>query len=400
MKAIINGRLLLPNMEGDFRIMDDMAVLYEDRIERIIDMDEVEAEAGIDEVHDAHGLFVSPGFINVHVHGACGWDVMDEAPEALPAIGRYLARTGVASWLATTMTAGEEAVREAFERAKCAMRMTSEGARILGVHMEGPFISKAYKGAQAEERIVRADYGWIEPFEDVVRIVTLAPEELDGKYAFIDRCREAGILVSIGHSSADYKTALEVIEKHDVTHITHCFNAMSGLHQRSPGVVGAALDTKVNCEIIADNIHVDPAAQRILYHAKDGRNIVLVTDSMRAAGMGSGSFELGGQKVTVKGARAELADGTLAGSVLAMNEAVRNFARTTRAPLERVIEMVTRTPAEELGIYAETGSLEEEKRADLTIFDADLNIAATIVGGHLAYIAAPDALDGAWKDEG
>ena len=298
------------------------------------------------------------------------------------------------------MTAGEEAVREAFERAKCAMRMTSEGARILGVHMEGPFISKAYKGAQAEERIVRADYGWIEPFEDVVRIVTLAPEELDGKYAFIDRCREAGILVSIGHSSADYKTALEVIEKHDVTHITHCFNAMSGLHQRSPGVVGAALDTKVNCEIIADNIHVDPAAQRILYHAKDGRNIVLVTESMRAAGMGSGSFELGGQKVTVKGARAELADGTLAGSVLAMNEAVRNFARTTRAPLERVIEMVTRTPAEELGIYAETGSLEEEKRADLTIFDEDLNIAATIVGGHLAYIAAPDALDGAWKDEG
>ena len=230
--------------------------------------------------------------------------------------------------------------------------------------------------------------------------MTLAPEELDGKYAFIDRCREAGILVSIGHSSADYKTALEVIEKHDVTHITHCFNAMSGLHQRSPGVVGAALDTKVNCEIIADNIHVDPAAQRILYHAKDGRNIVLVTDSMRAAGMGSGSFELGGQKVTVKGARAELADATLAGSVLAMNEAVRNFARTTRAPLERVIEMVTRTPAEELGIYAETGSLEEEKRADLTIFDEDLNIAATIVGGHLAYIAAPDALDGAWKDEG
>ena len=149
MKAIINGRLLLPNMEGDFRIMDDMALLYGERIERIIDMDEVEAEAGIDEVHDAHGLFVSPGFINVHVHGACGWDVMDAAEEALPAIGRYLARTGVVSWLATTMTAGEDAVHAAFERVRSAMRMTPEGARILGVHMEGPFISKAYKGAQA-----------------------------------------------------------------------------------------------------------------------------------------------------------------------------------------------------------------------------------------------------------
>ena len=398
MKAIINGRLLLPNMEGDFRVMEDMALLYDERIERIIDMDEVEAEAGIDEVHDAHGLFVSPGFINVHVHGACGWDVMDAAEEALPAIGRYLARTGVVSWLATTMTAGEDAVHAAFERVRSAMRMTPEGARILGVHMEGPFISKAYKGAQAEEAIVRADYDWIDSFEDIVRIVTLAPEELDGKYTFIDRCRDAGILVSIGHSSADYGTALEVIEKHGVTHITHCFNAMSGLHQRHPVIVGAALDTKVNCELIADNIHVDPAAQRILYHAKDGRNIILVTDSMRAAGMGNGVFELGGQEVTVKGTRAELADGTLAGSVLAMNEAVRNFARTTRAPIERVVEMVTRTPAEELGIYEETGSLEEEKRADLTLFDDELNIAATIVGGHLSYIAAPDALDGAWQD--
>ena len=198
-------------------------------------------------------------------------------------------------------------------------------------------------------------------------------------------------------SSADYQTAIEVIEKHGVTHITHCFNAMSGLHQRRPGIVGAALDTSVNCELIADNIHVDPAAQRILYHAKEGRNIILVTDSMRAAGMGSGVFELGGQEVTVEGARAELSDGTLAGSVLAMNQAVKNFAKTTRAPLERVVEMVTRTPAEELGIYGETGSLEEEKRADLTLFDEDMMIAATIVGGHLAYIASPDALNGAWQ---
>ena len=400
MKAIINGRLLLPNMEGDFRVMDEMAVLYDEHIERIIDMDEVEAEAGIDEVHDAHGLFVAPGFINVHVHGACGWDVMDETPEALPAISRFLARTGVASWLPTTMTASEGQVHDAFERVRSAMQNAPEGARVLGAHMEGPFISAAHRGAQAKEQIVRADYGWIASYEDVVRIVTLAPEELEGNYTFIDRCRAAGIIVSIGHSGADYGTALEVIERHGVTHITHIFNAMSGLHQRHPGVVGAALDTAANCELIADDVHVDPAAQRILYHAKEGRHIILVTDSMRAAGFGDGTSELGGQQVTVRGARAELVDGTLAGSVLAMNDAVRNFARNTRAPIERVVEMVTRTPAEELGIYEETGSLEEEKRADLTLFDEDLHIAATIVGGRLAYIAHPDALEGGWKKQG
>ena len=384
MKAILNGRVIVPDAQGDFCVLEHMAVVYDERIAEIMSMQEMQAAAGVTEVFDAAGRYVAPGFLNVHVHGCLGRDTMDDDAEALPVISRCQASMGVTAYLPTTMTYDFTTICRALDHVREAMG-SSAGAAVLGCHMEGPFISEAHKGAQAAVHIVKADFDRIEPYRDIVRMITLAPEELDGDYRFVEKCQAADIVVSIGHSDADYDTAMEAIEQHGVKHITHLFNAMTGLHHRHPGLVGAALDSEAYCELIADNIHVHPAAQRIVYHAKQGRHIVLITDSMRACGLADGESELGGQKVWVKGQLATLADGTIAGSVLTMDRAIHIFQQNTGAPLPQVIEMVTRTPAEELGIYAQQGSIEKGKQADFAIFDDDLRIAATIVRGKLVY---------------
>ena len=385
MKAIINGTVILPDEQGDFRAAEDMAILYGETIDRILPMSEFQQTADVEMVYDAEGSYVSPGFINVHVHGCVGYDAMDDDARALPAMQAFQAATGVTSFYPTTMTYDFPTIYRALDRVRQAMGHQAKGARIAGCHMEGPFINPAFKGAQAEKNIVRADFAAIEPYQDIVKLITLAPEMLEGDYRFLDQCKEAGIIVSCGHSAADYDTAVDVIVHHHAGHITHLFNAMTGLHHRRPGLVGAALDTTANCELIADNVHSHPAAQRIVYHAKQGRHIILITDSMRACGLADGESELGGQKVFVKGTHATLADGTIAGSVLRMNDAVSIFAENTGAALPEVIEMVTRTPAEELGTYNHTGSLTAGKLADITILDRDLSVRATIVSGQMVY---------------
>ena len=385
MKAIINGTAILPDEQGDFRAVEDVAILYEEKIEQILPMSAFQQAAGIESVYDVGGGYVSPGFINVHIHGCVGYDAMDDDASALPAMQRFQATTGVTSFYPTTMTYDFPTIYRALDRVRQAMADAAPGARISGCHMEGPFINPQFKGAQAGDNITRADFAAIAPYQDIVKLITLAPEMLAGDYQFLDQCRAAGILVSCGHSAADYDTAVNVINRHGAAHITHLFNAMTGLHHRRPGLVGAGLDTMANCELIADNVHSHPAAQRIVYHAKQGKHIILVTDSMRACGLADGESELGGQQVFVKGTRATLADGTIAGSVLCMNDAVAIFAENTGAPLPTVIEMVTRTPAKELGIYDQTGSLTAGKLADITILDHQLAVQATIVGGQMVY---------------
>ena len=385
MKAIIHANVVVPDAQGDFAVRDDCFIKYDAKIRQVLPMTEWDDSA--DEVMDATGRYVSPGFINVHVHGCGGKDAMDEDEEALPVMRRMQAQMGVTGFLPTTMTYDMPRIHRAFERIRRAMgKQQEDGARVLGCHMEGPYISVAHRGAQAEANIRRADYGDIAAFEDVVKIITLAPEELqDGEFA--KRCRSAGIILSIGHTSADYEQSMEAVRDSGMGHFTHLFNAMTGFHHRNPGVVGAALDTEANCELIADNIHSHPMAQRLVYRAKQGHHIILVTDSLRACGMGDGPSELGGQKVWVTGERAVLEDGTIAGSVLRMNRGIAIFRENTGAPLPRVIEMVTRTPAEELGLYGEFGSIEAGKQADFAVFDENLDIFATIVSGNLVYRA-------------
>ncbi|WP_440330140.1 N-acetylglucosamine-6-phosphate deacetylase, partial [Mitsuokella multacida] len=332
-----------------------------------------------------HGAYVSPGFLNVHIHGCVGADTMDDDTEAIRKMQLFQAKTGVTSFLPTTMTYDFPTLGRAFRHVREAMAR-EEGARVLGCHMEGPFISPAKKGAQAEKNIAKADFAKIAPYQDIVKIITVAPEELHDGGQFIADCHKHGIVVSLGHTAADYATARQAIEEYGAKHITHLFNAMTGLHQRRPGVVGAALDTDANCELIVDNVHIHPAAQRIVYRLKKD-HLILITDSLRACGLGDGPSELGGQKVFVKGTLATLEDGTIAGSVLCMNDGLRIFRENTGAPIEEVVTTVTKTPAKELGLYNELGSLSTGKRADITIFDDALKIQRTIVAGHDAYSA-------------
>ncbi len=389
MKAIINGKCILPDEAGDFKVREGLVLLFDEKIRHILTKEEFAAKryapaAEITEIIDAQGSYVSPGFLNVHIHGCVGADTMDDAPEAIHKMQLFQAQTGVTSFLPTTMTYDFLTLGRAFAHVREAMKR-QDGARVLGCHMEGPFISPEKKGAQAEKNIVPADFTKIAPYQDIVKIITLAPEELHDDGHFIEECHKHQIVVSLGHTAADYDTARKTIEKYGAKHITHLFNAMTGLHQRRPGVVGAALDTDANCELIVDNVHIHPAVQRLVYRLKKN-HLILITDSLRACGLGDGPSELGGQKVFVKGTLATLEDGTIAGSVLCMNDGLRIFRENTEAPVEEVVATVTKTPAKELHLYEELGSLSIGKKADITMFDDDFCIQRTIVAGRDAYL--------------
>ena len=379
MKAIRNGILILPDENGHFAAFTDFVLCYDERITAIVPEEDF-SPSDADEIIDATGAYVAPGFLNVHIHGCDGADTMDEDANALTRLAAFQAKTGVTSFLPTTMTCAFDAVERALVRIRAAMaEQGSRGARILGAHMEGPFISPAKKGAQDEHYILPAAFEKIVPYADVIKIITVAPETLTEK-DFIENCRAHGIIVSIGHTSADYETARAAIAA-GATHVTHLCNAMTPLNHRHPGVLGAGLDTDANCELIVDNVHVHPAMQRIIYHAKRGRNLIPITDSLRACGLGEGVSELGGQRVYVKGTLATLADGTIAGSVLCMNDGLRILRENIGADIPAVVEMATRTPAEELNVYDRLGSLTVGKYADIAIFDEEFRIRRTVVGG-------------------
>mgnify|MGYP002252289131 CR=1 FL=1 len=388
MKAVTNGRLILPDERGEFQIVEHQAILYDTKIEEIVP--EMSLRGGgvkLDEVIDAHGAYVSPGFINIHLHGCVGCDAMDDDPAAIASMALYQASTGVTAMLPTTMTYDFPTIYTALDHIRAAMAESGDGARILGAHMEGPFISVERRGAQAPEHIVSADYARIVDYRDVIRLITIAPEELKGDYTFVEQCQEAGITISLGHSSADYNTARRAILQYGINHVTHLFNGMVPFHHRTPGLVGAALDTPVDCELIADNVHLHPMTQRLVWRMKQGRHIVLITDSMRACGLGDGESELGGQVVRVSGQVAALKDGTIAGSVLTLDRAVANFAANTGAGLAATVSYATKAPAVSIGAYDQMGSLEKGKRADITIFDGAVRVQRTIIGGRQVYQA-------------
>lgn len=386
MKAIINGRFILPDSHDEFWLRDKKALLFDDRIRLIRDMPADGELPGVDEVIDAGGAYVAPGFINVHIHGCVGADTMDAKRQALDAICLFQASTGVTAVYPTTMTQSMEDIYLALDTVRQAMaEPMADGARILGVHLEGPFVNRERRGAQPLEFIRKPDFSLIKDYTDVIKLITIAPEELDGDYSFLEECRENGIVVSFGHSKAGYDLVKMLIEKYGVNHITHLGNGMNPIMQRTPGLAGAALDTDADCEIIADNVHLHITVQRMIMRMKQGRHIMLITDSFRGAGLGDGYSEIGGQLVDVHGPLALLRDGTIAGSVITMNRAVANFAINTAAPMAQIVSYATQVPAKNMGIYDERGSLAVGKRADIVIFDDNVNIKRTIIGGESVY---------------
>jgi N-acetylglucosamine-6-phosphate deacetylase len=345
------------------------------------------------ERYDAQGAWVFPGFVDVHIHGGGGADTMDGTVEALRRIASLHAAHGTTCVLATTTTESQERIVAAARAVREAMALSKEdgwhGASIAGMHLEGPYINPKRAGAQNPAYIRPASVAELEEvmaiLEEGFRLVTLAPE-MEGAKEAIEFLRRAGVAVSMGHTDATFEQAKAGFDA-GITHVTHTYNAMRPLHHRDPGVVGAAFlsGPEVRCEVIADGVHVHAKAIEALWRAKGTDGICLVTDAIAAAGMPEGEYELGRLQVTVKGRECRLADGTLAGSVLTMDQAVGFMVREVGVPVHEAAQMAALNPAREAGLDARKGSLRVGKDADVAVLDADFRTVATWVGGRRVF---------------
>lgn len=335
------------------------------------------------EIIDGQGLYLSPGFIDIHIHGSGGYDVMDGKYESLNNISKTICNHGTTSFLATTMTCSIEDIHKAVNAAANAMERGTHGANILGIHLEGPFINVEMLGAQNPDFVQSPS---IDTFNkivgdnlNIIKTVTIAPE-LEGSKELIEYLRELGIVSSIGHSKANYKQTISGIAS-GISHSTHLYNAMTSLHHREPGIVGAIFDSDITTETIADGIHINYPALRIAYKQKGLDKVVLITDAMMACCMPDGRYSLGGQDVFVENGAARLQNGSLAGSTLTLDKAVRNVYKNSSYKLYEIIKMVTYNPAKLLKLDNKIGSIKEGLDADFVLFDDEINIKRVIIKG-------------------
>lgn len=369
MKAIINGKII-----DNKKIHENHALAFDEKILGIVPMDAVQPDWTL---IDACGQYVSPGFIDTHIHGAAGSDVMDASHEALKTISITLLKSGVTSYLPTTMTMAKEDIQKALSSVQSYMNNQSKTeAQILGVHLEGPFISKNYKGAQDASQIIAPSLGIIDDYLDIIKIITYAPEE-DQDFAFTREMQKYdGIQLAIGHSDCTYEMALKAFEL-GVKRITHCFNAMQPLHHRNPGIIGASLTKPFISEFIADGIHSNIEFLRSFIKTRHVNCCCLITDSMRASFLESGDYDLGGQTVVVDETSARLKDGTLAGSILKMDQAVKNVSKAPIS-LAEAVYMATQVPAHSMGLN-HIGSFKPQNDADIIFFDSNIHITRVFI---------------------
>lgn len=380
MKAIVNGRILLSDRE-----VSGKALLFDDRIAGVVE--EAAARREAEEIIDAAGAYVCPGLVDVHIHGYLGADTSDGDMDGVRKMAAGVLANGVTSFLPTTMTVDWDILETVFRQLRQlkeeSLRPDFAGAEILGCHAEGPFINPARKGAQAASAILPPDPAKVLPYRDVIRVITYAPE-MEGGMDFTRTLRqESDIRLSIGHTSADFDCALEAIGL-GASRVTHTFNAQTSLHHRDPGVVGAALTQNVYCELIADTFHVHPGVFTLMDRAKDD-HLVLITDCTRAGGLADGEYTLGGQPIFVRGIECRLADGTIAGSVLKLNDAVRNFRDHASIPMWKAVRAASLNAAQSAGVAARKGSLDSGKDADIVLMDEDCRVLKTYVRGVCRY---------------
>ena len=334
---------------------------------------------------DGEGGWALPGFIDLHVHGGAGCDFMDADEASLREITRFHARHGTTGMLATTLTASKERLDAAMEAASRFMASPMPYAQLLGVHLEGPFVSFKWKGAQNPDHILPPRLDWLEDWTDrwpgLIKIQTLAPET-EGALEYIGRLAECGIVPACGHTDAALADIRAAADR-GLRHAVHMFNAMRPYHHREPGTVGAVLtDDRIMAEIIADGHHVHPAGVEMLIRAKGTRGVILITDAMAAAGMPDGEYDLGGLAVVMEAGVARLRDsGNLAGSTLTMIDAFRFVVRRVGVSVAEASRMASLNPARQIGADALTGSLAPGKRADVLLLDAGLDLKRVWIGG-------------------
>lgn len=333
---------------------------------------------------------ICPGFIDLHVHGGAGVDTMDPDPEALSRLSTYLAAGGVTGFLATTHTAPREELVAVLCMVEAAQRIGTPGAQILGAHVEGPFISEEKKGAQDGGHVRQVTEMELDALYTAsgatMKIMTLAPEKKDALRA-AEWLVERGVVAAAGHTDASYEEALRAFDR-GITHLSHFYNGMRGLHHREPGVVGAGLtDGRVNLELVADGVHVHPAALRLAMLAKGPAKIALVSDSVKPGGLPDGEYSLGGRAVNVKGRSITLRGGVIAGSGIRLNDAIATMVEEAGVALTEAVQMASNTPARILKLTPHKGRLEEGADADITVIDWRYRVLRTIVGGETVYEA-------------
>lgn len=375
-KVIINAEVYT----GE-EVIDSGFIRFDSEILAVGSMSEYEAENN-EEVIDAAGEKVVPGFIDIHSHGGYGSDTMDADPDLISEMATKMLREGITSYFPTTMTQSDENIERALAAIKVAKEMNP---MIQGIHLEGPFVSPAHKGAQPEEFMRAADAKIMKKWNDLsggnIRLVTYAPEMGDVS-EFEKYCQENDIVLSVGHSGAKYAELTDSA----VTHVTHLFNGQLGLHHREIGVAGfGLLDEGVFAEMIVDGFHIQRDMVKLAFKARGADNIALITDAMRAKGAPEGESELGGQKVIVKDKQARLENGSLAGSVLTFNDAFKNMIEFSGCSIEEAVKMSSVNQAREFGLE-DKGSLVKGKDADIVILDDAFAVKQTILGGKVHVI--------------
>lgn len=385
-KIIKNANVITP-----YEIIEDGYVVLNQGKIQFIGKGNVEDEQKFDEVIDAEGNYLAPGFIDVHTHANTGHDIMDGTFEAFDAMADFLSTKGVTGFLGTTMTDDTEktnnVIRTAVEYMK-SQKNNKRNAQFLGLYLEGPYFSLAKKGAQPEKYIKDPDIEEIKKFieisEDNIKILAIAPE-LKCAIETVKFLKEKGIRISAGHTNSSYEEAKTGINA-GITQGTHLYNGMTNFTSREPGVVGALLtDRRVKCEMICDGIHLHKAAMEIAVGMKGTEGIILISDAMMATGLCDGEYSLGVQKVYVNNGKATLKEGNLAGSTLTLDRAVYNMIHIVEVPLKEAVQMATLNPAISAGVEKNKGSIEQGKDGDLVIFNKDIQVLKTIINGDIVF---------------
>lgn len=380
-KAII-GKIICPDeiIDGGVVYIKDGKILSVQRKLEKEYLDNIE-------ILDFSKNIISPGYIDLHTHGGHGYDVMDNTEESIMKIASMQMEHGVTSFLATTVSASEKDILKCISNIKEVMR-SNYVTNILGIHLEGPFINNLKKGAHNPDYIINPNVKIISNIlsgnSNIIRIVTLAPE-LKGAKEIIKILKQKDIIISVGHSNLTFEGLMEIIDL-GVTHITHIFNGMNELHHRNPGIpCGALLSDKLKVEVIADGIHIHPAVIKLIVKLKGVGNVILVSDSNCATEMGDGIYEINKLKIQVAEGVARLEDGSLAGSTITVDKAVKNIIKWGVASIPDAIKMATINPAKAIRIDNYKGLIAEGKDADIIILDNEFNVIVTIIKGVIVY---------------